>query len=49
MENPLNPSGRNNGSRAHEKKQMGFEKVNGLKGAWKERKSKPWAVYDVEK
>ena len=26
-----------------------FEEVNGLKGVWKERKSKPWAVYDVEK
>ena len=27
---------------------MGLEKVNELKGAWKERKSKPWAAYDVE-
>ena len=29
-------------------KQMGIEKVNELKGARKERKRKPWAVYDVE-
>ena len=28
---------------------MGLEKVNGLKGARKERKSKPWVIYDVEK
>ena len=27
---------------------MGIEKVNELKGARKERKRKPWAVYDVE-
>ena len=27
---------------------MGLEKVNELKGAWKERKSKPWAAYDVQ-
>ena len=28
---------------------MGLEEVNGLKGAQKERKSKLWTVYDVEK
>ena len=28
---------------------MGLEEVNELKGVWKERKNKPWAVYDVEK
>ena len=28
---------------------MGLEEVNGLKGAQKERKSKPWVAYDVEK
>ena len=27
---------------------MGLEEVNGLKGARKERKSKSWAIYDVE-
>ena len=27
---------------------MGIEKVNELKGARKERKRKPWAVYDVK-
>ena len=46
---PLSPNGRNNGSQAHEIKKMGLEEVNGPKGAWKERKSKPWAVYDVKK
>ena len=28
---------------------MGLKEVNGLKGARKERKNKPWVVYDVEK
>ena len=28
---------------------MGLEEVNGLKGVQKERKSKPWAVYNVKK
>ena len=28
---------------------MGLEEVNGLKGARKERKSKPWAVYEPRK
>ena len=31
------------------KKKKGIEEVNGLKGARKERKSKSWAIYDVEK
>ena len=26
---------------------MGLEEVNGPKGARKERKGKPWAIYDV--
>ena len=46
---PLSPSGRNNGSQAHEIKKMGLKEVNRLKGARKERKSKPWAIYDVKK
>ena len=28
---------------------MGLEEVNKPKGARKERKSKPWGVYDVKK
>ena len=28
---------------------MGLEEASGLKEAWKERNSIPWAVYDVEK
>ena len=28
---------------------MGLEELNGLNEAQKERKSKPWVVYDVKK
>ena len=49
IENPLSPSGRNNGSQAHEINKWALRGVNGFKGVQKERKSKPWAVYDVEK
>ena len=42
-------SSRNNGSQAHEINKPGLEEVNGIKRVQKERKSKPWAVYDVEK
>ena len=51
IEKSLSPNGRNNGSQTHEikKKKKALEEVNGLKGARKERKSKSWAIYDVEK
>ena len=49
MAKPLGPSGRNNGSQAHEINKWALKKQLGLKKPGKKEIVYPWAVYDVEK
>ena len=46
---PLGPSGRNNGSQAHEINKWALKRQVGLKESGKREIAYPWAVYDVEK
>ena len=49
MVKPLGPSGRNNGSQAHELNKWALKRQMGLKKSGKREIAYPWAVYDVEK
>ena len=49
MAKPLSPSGRNNGSRAHEINRWTLKRQVGLKKPGKREIAYPWAIYDVEK
>ena len=49
MAKPLDQSGRNNGSQAHEMNRWALKRQVGLKKPEKREIAYPWAVYDVEK
>ena len=49
MEKLLGPSGRNNGSQAHEINKWALKRQVGLKKLGKGEIAYSWAVYDVEK
>ena len=49
MAKPLGPSGRNNGSQAHEINKWVLKKQVDLKEPRKREITYPWAVYDIEK
>ena len=49
MARPLGPSGRNNGSQAHETNKWALRRQMGLKKPEKREIAYPWAVYDIEK
>ena len=49
MSKLLGPSGRNNGSQAHEMNRWALKRQVGLKKFGKREIAYPWAVYDVEK
>ena len=49
MAKPLGPSGRNNGSQAHDINRWALKSQVGLKKLGKRETAYPWAIYDVEK
>ena len=49
MAKPLDPSGKNNGSQAHEINKWALKRQVGLKEPGKKEVAYPWAVYDIEK
>ena len=49
MVKPLDPSGRNNESQAHEINKWALKKQVGLKELKKREIAYSWAVYDIEK
>ena len=49
MTKPLGPSGKNNGSQAHEMNRWALKRQVGLNKPRKREIAYPWAVYDVEK